>query len=515
MDRSLLTRRALLRGATTFGAAAGAAMLARTRARADNPSHRTAIVIGSGFGGAIAAYRLAAAGVDVLTLERGRAYCQSDEAMVFDSALDYRDPRWLWDPNPAKVTGLGEPYVAESVGIGVAACVGGGSTLYAGATVPPARRYFDKVFPTGLGYDELASVYWPRVVERLGARPVPDDVRAGAAFAHVRLADEQLAAAGMPTEPVLSTYNWDKFRAVVDRTGGAPTESGPSCSWQRDGVKNSVTGNYLRWAAQSPKWNLLELRDVRHIAYENGKFTVDVAVLDGADRSETYTCDHLFLGAGTLGTARLLLRSRKRGGLPDLNEHVGTLVGDNGDQVTCRTVDAKLPGRPASAIITSAFVDDDPNYLPVRVETMSIPGPVGAAPLLAQLTTTADWEHRTSWTWRGDEPMLTLPADSWRDSLRAANRIHERIIERHGGSSKLLSPNGFPFVPGLSFTVHPLGGVPIGAATDLDGRVIGYRNLYVVDGSLIPGNCAGANPSLTIAGLAERVMDRVLGDIAK
>ncbi|WP_370466273.1 GMC oxidoreductase [Nocardia brasiliensis] len=72
---------------------------------------------------------------------------------------------------------------------------------------------------------------------------------------------------------------------------------------------------------------------------------------------------------------------------------------------------------------------------------------------------------------------------------------------------------GAPFVPEISLTAHPLGGVPIGRATDLDGRVIGCPNLYVVDGALIPGNCAAANPSLTIAGLAERALDRVLPDV--
>ena len=57
------------------------------------------------------------------------------------------------------------------------------------------------------------------------------------------------------------------------------------------------------------------------------------------------------------------------------------------------------------------------------------------------------------------------------------------------------------------FTVHPLGGMVLGKACDLDGRVFGYQNLYVVDGSLIPGSTGCANPSLTIAALAEYIMD--------
>jgi cholesterol oxidase len=44
---------------------------------------------------------------------------------------------------------------------------------------------------------------------------------------------------------------------------------------------------------------------------------------------------------------------------------------------------------------------------------------------------------------------------------------------------------------------------------DADGRVFGYDDLYVADGSLVPANL-GVNPSLTITALAEHVMSRIL-----
>ena len=59
------------------------------------------------------------------------------------------------------------------------------------------------------------------------------------------------------------------------------------------------------------------------------------------------------------------------------------------------------------------------------------------------------------------------------------------------------------------FTYHPLGGCVLGHATDEYGRVKGYRNLYVTDGSLIPGSI-GVNPFVTITALAERNLSRVL-----
>jgi cholesterol oxidase len=59
---------------------------------------------------------------------------------------------------------------------------------------------------------------------------------------------------------------------------------------------------------------------------------------------------------------------------------------------------------------------------------------------------------------------------------------------------------------------HPLGGAVIEEACDLYGRIIGYQGLYVVDGALIPGSTACANPALTIAAMAERCMERIIAE---
>jgi cholesterol oxidase len=64
------------------------------------------------------------------------------------------------------------------------------------------------------------------------------------------------------------------------------------------------------------------------------------------------------------------------------------------------------------------------------------------------------------------------------------------------------------FNPAVS--AHPLGGVVLGKACDVDGRVKNYPGLYVVDGALIEGSTGLANPSFTIAALAERCLDRIL-----
>jgi cholesterol oxidase len=62
--------------------------------------------------------------------------------------------------------------------------------------------------------------------------------------------------------------------------------------------------------------------------------------------------------------------------------------------------------------------------------------------------------------------------------------------------------------------VHPLGGCRMGrtptqGVVDAFGQVFGYENLFVADGSVMPGP-VGPNPSLTIAALADRFADRMV-----
>jgi cholesterol oxidase len=63
-------------------------------------------------------------------------------------------------------------------------------------------------------------------------------------------------------------------------------------------------------------------------------------------------------------------------------------------------------------------------------------------------------------------------------------------------------------------TVHPVGGCPMGrhigeAVVDSFGSVFGVPDLTIADGSIMPGP-VGANPSLTIAALAERSAARLI-----
>ena len=100
-----------------------------------------------------------------------------------------------------------------------------------------------------------------------------------------------------------------------------------------------------------------------------------------------------------------------------------------------------------------------------------------------------------------DEVGLYWPEDGSENIAAVANEVNTKIADQSG-----VSPVPIPMpIEGLTwYTAHPLGGAVLGVATDKYGRVTGHPGLYVVDGALIPGSTATANPSLTIAALAER-----------
>ena len=61
-----------------------------------------------------------------------------------------------------------------------------------------------------------------------------------------------------------------------------------------------------------------------------------------------------------------------------------------------------------------------------------------------------------------------------------------------------------------NFTYHALGGCVLGKSSDMFGRLNGYKKLYAICGSMLPGNSGLVNPTLTIAALAERNIEQIL-----
>jgi cholesterol oxidase len=109
---------------------------------------------------------------------------------------------------------------------------------------------------------------------------------------------------------------------------------------------------------------------------------------------------------------------------------------------------------------------------------------------------------RFSYDGDADEVKLSFPRNGdaaiWAD-------IHARAKRITGRAGILTDTNRLH-----NSTWHPLGGAPMGNVCDLDGRLRGHRGLYVLDGALIPGTTAACNPSMTIAAVVERALERIV-----
>jgi cholesterol oxidase len=102
-----------------------------------------------------------------------------------------------------------------------------------------------------------------------------------------------------------------------------------------------------------------------------------------------------------------------------------------------------------------------------------------------------------------DRVMLKWPATNPRvaNFVAAAQHTLATLDQRTGSVTLSINP---------AVSAHPLGGAVMGKVCDFAGRVKRHPGLYVVDGALIAGSAGLANPSFTIAALAERSLDQIL-----
>ena len=112
-----------------------------------------AIVIGSGFGGAITACRLAEKGMKVLVLERGRRWAPGEYPRKPGDA-------WLFsDAQPARQNGWLDLRFFKNMTVAQAAGVGGGSLAYSSVALEAHPSLFANGWPAEITYDELKPYY--------------------------------------------------------------------------------------------------------------------------------------------------------------------------------------------------------------------------------------------------------------------------------------------------------------------------------------------------------------------
>ncbi|MEU7581313.1 GMC family oxidoreductase [Streptomyces sp. NPDC041068] len=358
------------------------------RDRTAATEHVDVLVVGSGFGGSTAAYRLAQAGLGVVVMERGRDYPPGSFARTPAQAA-----RAFWAPE-AGSHGLFDVRGFRHFDSVVASGLGGGSLIYANVLLRKDEHWFvDRQALPGGGYES-----WPvtradldphyDAVERvLAPTPYPldhpgyDDVPKVRAMrtAADRLGLEHFLpplAVSFAPEPgarpgiglPISEPDGGNLHGAARRTCRLCGECNIGCN---EGAKNSLDFTYLS-AARQHGADLRTGHEVRAIRpAPHGGYEVDY-VRHGLDREgppadrvpvRTLSCDRLVLAAGTYGTSYLLLRSRRD--LPGIGEALGTRFSGNGDILSfaVRTKDGD-GSRPSSV---------DPSRGPVITSTIRLP----------------------------------------------------------------------------------------------------------------------------------------------
>lgn len=485
----------------------------------DPPEHSPAIVIGSGFGAAVTALRLAEAGVANTVLERGSRWPNDPWREIF-TGDDLPDGRGFWHRTsfsgitkvPMQFASFGGVLdCTEYPGIDVwrASCVGGGSVIFTGAMVAPERRFFDQVFGGTVDYGELDRVYYPRVRQMLRLNTLPSDLYGTAPFAHSRAWDDQVRRAGYQPQPNDSIFNWDILRNELAGSSRASATVARSNLGNSNGAKFDLNQNYLQYAQATGKSAVFPGHRVDSIAQEtNGRYSVVVSKLAPTGevlRTRTLTCDRLFLGAGSLGTSELLVRAQANITLPNLNEHIGDGWGTNGDVVLARGA-SSLGGLGQGVPSVSRILDE--SAVPLTLESWYIPGIPFETGALASLGMVLDpTRARFGYNRAANAVGLTWSTQNRDEMVAAARAVDHKIAER---ADALVEYGALGYDANALFTAHPLGGAVLGRATDNYGRVHGHPGLYVMDGAGIPGSTGTANPSLTITAIAERNIEAII-----
>jgi cholesterol oxidase len=516
------------------------------------------LVIGSGFGGSVAALRLAEDGHRVAVLECGRRFADHE---LPRSTWDLR--RYFWAPKLG-MKGIFRLTIFRDVAIASGSGVGGGSLGYANTLYRAPERFYDD--PQWAGLNDWRSELAPHydTAERmLGVVTVDADDPADLLL---REFGAEIGADKTYAKTRVGVYFGTPGETVPDPFfgGAGPARTGCiACGRCMVGcphnAKNTLPKNYL-WLAERAGATIEPERtvvDIRPLGAPDGSDGYAVtSERTGAwlrrDR-RVHTTGGVVVAAGALGTNRLLARAKLGGSLPRISDRLGEIVRTNSEAIVAVTLPPGAPDMTKRVAISSSVYPDPDTHIETVTygdagDSMSalytllvgdgtrlsrpvkLLGAMSRHPLrLAKVMWPRGWSRRTVIVLvmqsidnaialrarRG--PLGGVRLSTEQDPERpnptfspVANQFAEWLAKRTGGIAQSSLMEALANNPS---TAHILGGAAIGAdrstgVVDARQRVFGYENLLVCDGSAIPAN-VGVNPSLTITALAEHAMSHV------
>ena len=514
------------------------------------------LVIGSGFGGSVAALRLTEKGYRVGVIEAGRRFEDHEFAKT-----SWRLHKYLWAPQLG-LFGVQRVHLLKDVMILAGAGVGGGSLNYANTLYKPPSSFFrDPQWADITDWEKELTPYYEQARKMLGVvtnpsvtpadrvmREVAEDMGVGDTFVPTPVGvffGEKTGGEGAPGELVPDPYFGG---AGPERR--ACTECGECMTGCRHNAKNTLLKNYLH-LAEAAGAHIIPRTTVRELhPRADGSWDV-VTERTGAwvnKRRRTYTADQVIVAAGAWGSQNLLHRQRSDGHLPNMSPRLGYLTRTNSEAIVGAmrpTLDPNADYSEGVAITSSFFPEPNTHIEPVRygkgsnaialLQTLMTDGGPGgprwwklikelaADPkVIFQLFNLRRWSQRTviSLVMQNSNNSLTTHLNKW-GPLRllssrqgegdpnpswipAGNEATRRVAEKIGG----IAGGTWGEIFNIPLTAHFIGGAPISASpergvVDPYNRVWGYPTLHITDGTSMPAN-PGVNPSLSITAIAER-----------
>lgn len=519
--------------------------------------HYDWVIVGSGFGGAVSALRLAEKGYRVAVLEAGKRWAASEFPKT-----NWSVRRFLWLPK-ALCYGIFRMNLLDDVLVLGGAGVGGGSLVYANTLlVPPAEAFSGGDWPKDRDWSQVLSPHYTTAQRMLGVAETPRDFPADELL---KKAAERIGQGHTFSRTKVGVFFGEPGKVVPDPYFGGDGPERSGCTYCggcmvgcRHGAKNTLDKNYLYLAEKRGAQIHPETLVTRLQPRPEGGYRLETQrstrLFGGA--GPTYTADRVVLAAGVLGTVKLLLRSKERGDLPQVSARLGERVRTNSEAIIGTTArDDRVDYSGGVAIGSSVHLSEVTHVEAVRYSRGS-----DALSLLATLLTDGGPPMPRILRWAGE--VLRHPVDFLRtlNPFGWARRTLILLVMQTVDNSINLHLKRrwfFPFTVGLTSyrkagqtriptyipeanafakvaaevqggfaqsainevtldvptTAHILGGCgmatsPEEGVIDTGNQVFGHPGLYVVDGSMIPSNL-GVNPSLTITALAEHAMAQI------
>ena len=524
-------RRKFLIGTASSFAALAVPGLATTAAAANsllsNGDHVPVLIIGSGYGGAVAALRLTQAGISTAMVEMGQSWTTpGSDGKIFCNMLN-PDQRSYWFrtetdqpvgyflgfPANKSITSyagaLDSEYFANTrvyQGRGV----GGGSLVNGGMAVLPKQDYFTEILPS-VDPAAMYGTYFPRATTGLQVNSIDQTwFTTCDCYQYARVSQKTANNAGYSTVFVNNVYDFN-YMKQEDANQVPRSALASEVIYGNNYGKRSLDKTYLAAAAATGKLSISPLHKVTKVTTAGGGgYSVTMTQIDTSGNTvatKTVTANKVIFAAGSVGTSKLLVAMKAQGLLGNLPDAVGTNWGNNGNVMVARAgldlTGSVQSGMPCMGIDNWA----DPNG-PVFAEIA--PFPAGTETWINLYLAITKNPNRAAFTFNNSTGGVDLSWQaSWtQPSIDAAKRVFDAINAKAGTiyRSDLF---GVDKIWGDDFVYHPLGGCVLDQATDNYGRLPGYPGLYVMDGSLIPGS-TGVNPFVTITALAERNIEQII-----